>query len=284
MRPLLLLIGILLFSPFCANAGDDIELQRALLRRHNTAEAERRYEAYKSNPNAAVDALNSGLSNLANRMYQRGMAEARENARLEDRRFHYNHVVNFKQPIDINSREDAQILLDVLWKKSDTKNEWFATKLLVEYALWIAPNAEQVFPEPDPALAAAILRDKVFNPNPKKRESWAANQLAKLYLTGDGVPRDEQAAFQLLIRCAESSPAGELFGDTKRTEDPRVAETRCRLNLANMYEHGWGIDVDAKKAEALREEARQRFNAGTYGPNGKPIDWTLKDVIQIVEP
>ena len=284
MRPILLSISLLLLSPFGANATDDIELQRALLRRHTTAEAERRYEAYKSNPDAAVDALNSGLSNLANRMYQRGMAEARESARIEDRRFHYNHVIDFRQPIDINSREDAQILLDVLWKKSDTNNEWFATKLLVEYALWIAPDAERVFPEPDPALAAAILRDKVFNPNPKNRQSWAANQLAKLYLMGDGVPRDELAAFQLLSRCAESSPAGALYGHTTRTEDPSIAETRCLLNLANMYEYGWGIDADAKKAEALREEARQRFTAGTKGPDGKPIDQTLKEVVRNAKP
>lgn len=284
MRPLLLSISLLLLSPYCANAVDDIELQRSLLRQYNTAEAERRYEAYKSNPNAAVDALNSGLSNLVNRMYQRGMAEARENARIEDRRFHYNHVINFRQPIEVNSQEDAQILVDELWKKSSINNEWFATKLLVEYALWIAPDAERVFPEPDPALAAAILRDKVFNPDPNERESWAANELAKLYLTGDGVPRDELAAFQLLSRCAESSPAGALYGGTKRTEDPSIAETRCLLNLASLYEHGWGVDADTKKAETLREQARQRFIANTKGPDGKPIDMSLKDVMRNAKP
>jgi TPR repeat protein len=253
---------------------DDISLQQALLRRHTSAEAEARYEAYKANPNYAVDAFNAGLSNLASRMYQRGMAKQAAKAAEQERRDHSRHVLDHNQPIDINSRSDGQLLADLLWRRSDGDNEWFATELLVKYALGQAPGDEFVFPEPDPAFAAALLREKTFSADPKERESWAPLQLATLYLTGDGVPRDEAAAVQILTRCAESSPAGLQFGNRERTELPAFNEMKCRLLLATVHENGWGVDRDEKKAQALRESATQLYNDKVQdGP-----DWTLEQI------
>lgn len=245
---------LILFSPMAVAApADDLLLQEALLRQYTTAEAEQRYNERKANPQAATDALGTGLSNLASRMYQRSRERVESASDRIETRERFKKAVLNDWDIVINSAEERRMLIELLEEMSNIEY-WQATKRLVEYALWLRPGAQDVFPEPQEKAAAKLLRDKIHG---RFTEGWAKNTLAKLYLVGRGVPRDETKARHLFESCANYTFAN--YSDTK-VEDRVEIEARCGFNLARLHEKGWGVDVDPKKAEQIRNEAVTKYN------------------------
>lgn len=70
-----------------------------------------------------------------------------------------------------------------------------------------------------------------------KQNYWPAyNNLAKMYLDGDGVKRNRATAFQLFKKAA-------------------IEHAQARSNLARMYLNGWGTEKDVPKALDLYEQS-----------------------------
>ena len=70
-----------------------------------------------------------------------------------------------------------------------------------------------------------------------KQGYWPAyNNLAKMFLDGDGVPQSNATAFKLFEKAAEN-------------------HAQAKNNLARMYENGWGVDQDVFRALRLYEES-----------------------------
>lgn len=263
----LLLTALMIPLAHADRAADEASRKEALLRQYSTSEAEARFEEYRRNPDAATQALGSGLSNLANRMYQRGMERQRaEEAAKEERRNLLRAIQAGKQLVPTNA-EERDLLLSVLEENWDDPA---ASRLRAELMLGLRPTSSRVYGNRNmDAEAAALLRAHVYST--RKPEGWAVNLLAKLYLTGRGVPRDEGEAWRLLALCA----AGEA---NHPTEADGVVRARCKLTQAAMTENGWGVDADAKRATALREAAAADYN------KAKGTTLSVERVTEVVQP
>lgn len=257
LRPVLLLP--LLFAPAAhADRAGDLMLQEALLRQYSTAEAEQRYEAYRKNPDAATQALGSGMSNLVGRMYQRGQERvAAANAVQETRERFWQAVLDGKD-IHIRNADDRRLLVQLLEGKSN-EGYWPATQRLVEYALWLRPESEAVFEQPMEPQAAYLLRRAAYG-SEGNYEYWASGMLAKLYLVGRGVPRDEEEALRLFTLCAQGVGQIQSSGARGGLEDKAAIRARCGFNAARIWEKGWGVDADPAQADKLRQDATAFYN------------------------
>ncbi|MDH5187963.1 MAG: sel1 repeat family protein [Rhodospirillaceae bacterium] len=70
-----------------------------------------------------------------------------------------------------------------------------------------------------------------------KQGFWPAyNNLAKMFLDGDGIPQSNATAFKLFEKASEN-------------------HAQAKNNLARMYENGWGVDKDMFIALRLYEES-----------------------------
>lgn len=249
----------LLFAPAAhADRAGDLMLQEALLRQYSTAEAEQRYEAYRKNPDAATQALGSGMSNLVGRMYQRSQERvAAANAEQETRELFWQAVLAGKD-IRLSSANERRTLIQVLEGKSN-EGYWPATQRLVEYALWLRPGSDAVFEQPMEPQAAYLLRRATYGTE-GHYEYWATGMLAKLYLVGRGVPRDEEEALRLFTLCAHG--VGQVQYEDARggLEDKPAIRARCGFNAARIWEKGWGVDADKSKADKLRQDATAHYN------------------------
>lgn len=260
MRRLIPLVLPLLFAPAAhADRAGDLMLQEALLRQYSTAEAEQRYEAYRKNPDAATQALGSGMSNLVGRMYQRSQERvAAANAVQETRDRFWQAVLDGKD-IYLRNADDRRLLVQLLEGKSN-EGYWPATQRLVEYALWLRPGSEAVFEQPMEPQAAYLLRRAAYGTE-GNYEYWASGMLAKLYLVGRGVPRDEEEALRLFTLCAMGVGLVQA-SETARggLEDTPAIRARCGFNAARIWEKGWGVDADKAKADKLRQDATAHYN------------------------
>lgn len=249
----------LLFAPAAhADRTGDLMLQEALLRQYSAAEAEQRYEAYRKNPDAATQALGSGMSNLVGRMYQRSQERvAAANAEQETRELFWQAVLAGKD-IQIRNANDRRLLIQILEGKSN-EGYWPATQRLVEYALWLRPGSDAVFEQPMEPQAALLLRRAAYGTE-GNYEYWASGLLAKLYLVGRGVPRDEEEALRLFTLCAQG--VGQVQSSDARggLEDKTAIRARCGFNAARIWEKGWGVDADKSKADKLRLDATTYYN------------------------
>lgn len=226
MRHLIpLSLFMLLASAAHADRAGDLMLQEALLRQYSTAEAEQRYEAYRKNPDAATQALGSGMSNLVGRMYQRSQERVAAAAAVEETRERFWQAVLAGKDIHIRNADDRRLLVQLLEGKSN-EGYWPATQRLVEYALWLRPGSEAVFDKPMEPQAAYLLRRAAYGTE-RHYEYWASGLLAKLYLVGRGVPRDEEEALRLFTLCAQG--VGQVQESDARggLEDKPAIRARC---------------------------------------------------------
>lgn len=255
-RLIVLFIPLLLVPAVQADRAGDQMLQEALLRQYSTAEAEQRYEAHRKNPDAATQALGSGMSNLVGRMYQRSQERVAAAAAEEETRALFWQAVLDGKNIQINTADERSLLVSMLEEKSN-EGYWPATQRLVEYALWLRPGSEAIFNQPMEPQAAYLLRRATYGIN-GNYENWATGMLAKLYLVGRGVPRDEEEALRLFSLCA--SGAGHIQDAKGGLEDELAIRTGCAFNAARMVEKGWGVDPDKTRADQMREEATTYYN------------------------
>lgn len=257
LLPTLLLA--LLFAPAAhADRAGDLMLQEALLRQYSTAEAEQRYEAYRKNPDAATQALGSGMSNLVGRMYQRSQERVAAAAAVQETRDRFWQAVLDGKDIQLRNGDDRRLLVQLLEGKSN-EGYWPATQRLVEYALWLRPGSEAVFEQPMEPQAAYLLRRAAYGTE-GNYEYWASGLLAKLYLVGRGVPRDEEEALRLFTYCAQGVGQVQASGARGGLEDAPAIRARCGFNAARIWEKGWGVDADKAKADKLRQDATAHYN------------------------
>lgn len=245
--PALLLLACA--GPAGADALLDNTLKKeALLRGYTTVEAERRYEEYRRNPQAHVDSFNKGIGNLVNNMYQRQAARDAATGRVWDEMW---SAVQAGKDYPVYSRaEGAELkrMLDTQLTRSDG-GEVLARRRLIEYALHVRPHAEFIFPQPDYVYAATQLRQRTYS---REGDAWSANNLAKLYLLGLGVPKDEGEALRLVTR------HGHAVGTDRKTIDDDV---RCALTRVRMLEEGWGVQKNPKQAAEYLEMTLGRYAA-----------------------
>lgn len=254
---LVLLMGMFLSIEVHADAAGDQMLQEALLRQYTTAEADRRFEEHRRNPDAATKALGSGVSNLVSRMYQRELQRQAVAEQEADIWNTYWFTIDNGKEVTVNNENERRILLEML-ETNSRKGYWRASQRLVEYALWLHPDGPTIFPgQPRDDEAALILRRKAYWRD-DKRELWAVNMLAKLYLVGRSVRKDEEEALRLFNWCANDT--GENMVEKSDQEDQVTIRTRCSYNAARMVEMGWGVDADPAKAKAMREQAAAFYN------------------------
>lgn len=233
-------------SVLADSAGDAVLKKEALLRGYTTSEAERRFEEYQRNPQAHVDALNKGIGNLVSNMYQRQAAKAAATNALWGEMW---NAIKFGKDYPVYSAgEGAELkrMLEVQLTRNDG-GEVMAARRLVEYALHIRPYAEFLFPQPDYAYAVGKLHANAYG-NPY--DPWSANMLARLYLLGLGVPKDEAEAMKLVTRC------GHALGLDKKTVQD---DARCALTRVRMLEEGWGVEKNPKKAAEYLDVSMERY-------------------------
>lgn len=84
-----------------------------------------------------------------------------------------------------------------------------------------------------------------------KQGYWPAyNNLGKMFLNGDGVPKSHIVAFRLFSRASDN-------------------HAQARSNLARMYENGWGVGKDIEKATELYGKSGDDGYIQSYFRNGE---------------
>lgn len=128
----------------------------------------------------------------------------------------------------------------------DTDNYNMAVRRrLVEYALHMRQRSDQLFLTRNPNRAAEVLRRNAYDP--ANFYPWSAHMLAKLFLTGTGVPQDEAEAFSLLNECGQKPGR---FVQSVSWSIPADA-IGCRLTLAQAHRFGWGTSVNIARADQI---------------------------------
>lgn len=286
MRSLRLMTGILLSAllplgvvslpvPALADTLENQIRQESLLRRYSSSEAQSRYENYRRDNDAANKALGAGLTNLTGRLFQRSQEAMKEAERNRDLWEDMWFKVDIGKPVVVRNAKEGKIMAEML--QTNHLHSWRAAKLLAEHALWLHADSPLVFAQPQEAEVAAMLRRKAYGL--ETRQFWAANMLGKMYLAGVGVPRDEEEALRLFTQCA-SIDMGPQFGQASQSNSAEKIGTvhaQCLLNAASIYENGWGVLPDAKKAAELRDKAASAYNkANGTGWNGTELTARLQ--------
>jgi len=240
-------LAVVILVPEAAHAAATADqlVRESLLRGYTTQDAERRYRELQNRQvtasTPAANAMASSLGALAANM-ERRMKES--NDRFD--RFYALMEAGLDVPMQVQSDLDTvrKMFADVV----DTDDYNMAVRRrLVEYALHQRALSNRVFPQPDPARAAQVLRLNAYDP--AEFHPWSAHMLAKLYLTGRGVPRDEGEAFYLLDSCGR--PAAR-FVDSVGWSVP-ADKLACALTLAQALRYGWGTPVNPSRADNLEQ-------------------------------
>lgn len=257
-------------SPARAAATADQLVRESLMRGYTTQEAERRYRAMQNSQETASTnagkAMASGLGALAANMEKR-MKES--NDRFD--RFYTLMEAGLDVPMQTQSDLDTvQEMFDTVVDADDYNMA--VRRRLVEYALHQRQRSDKVFPTRDPARAAQVLRRNAYEPS--QFYPWSAHMLAKLYLTGSGVPRDEGQAFFLLSLCGLNSPG--KFVDAVKWSIPSDT-LACFLTRAQALRFGWGTPINIAKADSLEAEVIKDYRNMT----GQQLNVTqLREVLR----
>ena len=240
---------ILFGVPAFAAATRDEITREALLRGYTRQDAERRYNETRSLTDGASkplgNALASGIGALAANA-QRRMDES--NALADRIWFALENDLDFP----LKTQGDLDALKSLLQANTEGTGDSYnihARRRQAEFALHLRPQSDQVFPVRNHAEAA---RPAPMNADSRKElHPWSALTLAKLYLTGRGVPQDEGEARYLIDLCIK--PRQQVFKNTL------ADEVGCHVLDAQMHRNGWGGPVDEAAATATLKRARARM-------------------------
>ena len=252
---IVLLASYMAVTPARAAATADQITREALLRGYNTQDAERRYRELQNrqvtSSTAGANAMASSLGAMAANMEKR-MKET--NDRFD--RFYALMESGLDVPMQIQSDLDTvqKMFEDVV----DTDDYNMAVRRrLVEYTLHLRKYSSRVFATPDPARAAQVLRRNAYDP--ANFYPWSAHMLAKLYLTGNGVPRDEVEAYFLLNRC------GQRPGNFVKSVSWIIPSDAlgCYLTQAQALRYGWGTSINVARADTIEAQVVKDYRAMT---------------------
>ena len=237
-----------------AAATRDQITREALLRAHTTADAEARYRAMQDRSvtasTPAAHALASGLGALAANAQKRIDDENRNNERMW-------LLLEADLDVPMETRGELEALQNLLEGHVDPDDYNIAARRrMVDFALHQRRHAKHFFPSPNPARAAEILRRNAYSA--QHFYPWSAMTLAKLYLTGHGVPRDEGEALRLVGLCETAQPG--KFTKPQMIPGDVVA---CLLLKARMHRNGWGAPPDEAAAGAAERAAETAYANAT---------------------
>ena len=267
--PIVVLASYMAITPARAAATADQLVRESLLRGYTTQEAERRYRAMQNSQETASTnagkAMASGIGALAANMEKR-MKES------NDRFDRFYALMEAGLDVPMQTQSDLDTVQKMFAEVVDTNDYNMAVRRrLVEYALHQRQRSDKVFATRDPARAAQVLRRNAYEPD--QFYPWSAHMLAKLYLTGNGVPRDEGEAYYLLEMCGRT-PGN--FVDSVRWSIP--ADTLgCYLTLAQALRFGWGTSINIARADTIEAQVVKDYRAMT----GKQMNVTeLRQVLR----
>ena len=240
----------------CAQAAatrDEIT-REALLRGYTTADAEARYKASQNRAitasTPAAHALASGLGALAANAQRRMDEESRNNERMW-------LLLEADLDVPMETRGELDALKTLLEANVDPEDYNIAARRrMVEFALHQRRHSQHFFSSPNPARAAEILRRNAYSA--KHFYPWSAMTLAKLYLTGRGVPRDEDEALRLVSLCETAKPGN--FTKKQAIPGDIVA---CLLLKARMHRNGWGAPPNEAAAARVERAAESSYAYAT---------------------
>lgn len=237
-----------------AAATRDEITREALLRGYTTADAEARYKASQNRSitasTPAANAMASGLGVLAANAQRRMDEDARNSERMW-------LLLEADLDVPMETRGELDALKSLLDANVDPEDYNIAARRrMVEFALHQRRHAQHFFSAPNPARAAEILRRNAYSA--KHFYPWAAMTLAKLYLVGRGVPRDEGEALRLVTLCETAQPG--RFSKPQMVPGDTVA---CLLLKARMHRNGWGAPPDEDAATRVERAAEQVYANAT---------------------
>ena len=227
LAPVLMLLCV---SISHAAATRDEITKEALARGYNSADAERRYEAYKRDPQAHINAATGAMANAFGTMAAN--AQRRMDADQSTYLAMYDAV---RAGVDypLQTRADADAMKSMLEINARTDGEgyrYFARKRLIEYALHLRPHSKEFFAKPDYEYAASNLRKNAYSDD--DFFPWSALMLSRLYLTGRGVPQDDVEAWRLIKLCLK-------YRSDKTDYNNKPDHEQCRETQAVMVQQGW---------------------------------------------
>lgn len=237
-----------------AAATRDEITREALLRGYTTADAEARYKAMQNSrvtaSTPAANAMASGLGALAANVQRRIDEEDRNNARMW-------LLLEADLDVPMETRGELDALKNLLDAHVDAEDYNIAARRrMVEFALHQRRHSQHFFSSPNPARAAEILRRNAYSA--KHFYPWSAMTLAKLYLVGRGVPRDEGEALRLVSLCEKARPGNFVKKDA--IPGDTVA---CLLLKARMHRNGWGEPPDEAAASRVERAAESAYAVAT---------------------
>lgn len=230
MKTVILLLSLCMAHCAHAAATRDEIMKEALLRGYNSAEAESRYNEYRSNPQAHVQNSNEALGNLF------GSMAASAQKRMDASRGQYLDMYDaiakdMDYPLQTRADVDAmKSMLELNAREDGEGYRYFARKRLIEFALHLRPHSKEFFAMPDYTYAATELRKNAYNGD--DFFPWSALMLGKLYLAGRGVPQDDVEAYRLILLCLSRQSDKT---DYKNAPD----QAQCRETQAMMVKEGW---------------------------------------------
>ena len=237
-----------------AAATRDEITREALLRGYTTADAEARYKASQNRSitasTPAAHALASGLGALAANAQRRMDEDSRNNERMW-------LLLEADLDVPMETRGELEALQNLLEAHVDPEDYNIAARRrMVEFALHQRRHAQHFFSSPNPARAAEILRRNAYSA--QHFYPWSAMTLAKLYLVGRGVPRDEGEALRLVSLCETAKPGN--FPKKQAIPGDIVA---CLLLKARMHRNGWGEPPDEAAASRAERAAESTYASAT---------------------
>ncbi|MFG6414462.1 hypothetical protein ACG02S_11195 [Roseateles sp. DC23W] len=237
-----------------AAATRDEITREALLRGYTTADAEARYKALQNRSitasTPAANAIASGLGVLAANAQRRMDEDSRNNERMW-------LLLEADLDVPMETRGELEALQALLDAHVDPQDYNIAARRrMVQFALHQRRHAQHFFPSSNPARAAEILRRNAYSA--QHFYPWAALTLAKLYLTGRGVPRDEGEALRLVSLCETARP-----GNFPKKEAIPGDIVACLLLKARMHRNGWGAPPDEAAAGAAERAAESAYASAT---------------------
>lgn len=247
------LLCLLAGGALAAATRDEIT-REALLRGYTTAEAEARYKAMQNSrvtaSTPAANAMASGLGALAAKVQRRIDEEDRNNERMW-------LLLEADLDVPMETRGELEALKNLLDAHVDAEDYNIAARRrMVEFALHQRRHSQHFFPSANPERAVEILRRNAYSA--KHFYPWSAMTLAKLYLVGHGVPRDEGEAMRLVSLCEKARPGN--FAKKEAIPGDTVA---CLLLKARMHRNGWGEPPDEAAATRVERAAESAYAAAT---------------------
>lgn len=251
-----LAVALLLGAAGAARAAataDEIK-REALLRGYTTAEAEARYKASLNRSiTASTPVANALTSSL-------GVLAANAQKRIDDDRRNSERMwalLEADLDVAVETRADQEALKDLLDAHVDPEQYNIAARRrMVEFALHQRRYAQHFFPTANPVRAAEILRRNAYSA--RHFYPWSAMTLAKLHLTGRGVPRDEGEALRLVSLCETARPGN--FPVKQSIPGDIVA---CLLLKARMHRNGWAEAPNEAAAARAERAAESTYAAAT---------------------